>query len=107
MGSDRNLYKTNTLLARNVRVAYPPDSGRIVLRTELDWDKNIEPVSESADGISTFQVQAHHPFLYFKPCLMQNGQLHWAKGDNRLLIMTEDDRIISYPYFFGSDEGRF
>jgi predicted alpha/beta superfamily hydrolase len=107
MGSDRNLYKTNTLLTRKVRVAYPPGSGQIVLRTELDWDKNVEPVSESEDGISTFRVQAHHPFLYFKPCLLQDGQLHWAKGDNRLLIMTQDDRIISYPYFFGSDYGRF
>jgi predicted alpha/beta superfamily hydrolase len=107
MSSDRNLYKTNTLLTRNLRVAYPPGSGQIVLRTELDWDRNIEPLSESADGISKFQVQACHPFLYFKPCLLQNGQLHWAKGDNRLLIMTEDDRIISYPYFFDSDYGRF
>jgi len=103
MGSDRNLYKTNTLLTRTLRVAYPPGSGQVVLRTELDWDKNIVPVSQEANGISTFQVQAHNPFLYFKPCLLQDGQLHWAKGDNRLLIMTQDDRSVSYPYFFGSE----
>jgi predicted alpha/beta superfamily hydrolase len=39
--------------------------------------------------------------------LLQDGQLHWTKGDNRLLIMTEDDRLVFYPYFFGSDYGRF
>jgi predicted alpha/beta superfamily hydrolase len=90
-----------------LRVAYPPGSGQVVLRTELDWDKDIEPISITADGISKFQVEAYHPFLYFKPCLLQNGQLHWAKGDNQLLIMSEDDRRISYPHFFGSYYGSF
>jgi predicted alpha/beta superfamily hydrolase len=78
-----------------------------VLRTELDWNKDIEPTAITAGGVSTFEVQAYHPFLYFKPCLLQNGQLHWAKGDNQLLIMTEDERRISHPHFFGSDYGRF
>jgi predicted alpha/beta superfamily hydrolase len=107
MRSERKLYKTGTVLSRTLRIAYPPNSGRIVLRTELDWNKDIEPTAVTADGISTFDVEAYHPFLYFKPCLLENGQLHWAKGDNRLLIMTEDDRRVFYPHFHGSDYGKF
>ena len=107
MPTQRRLYRTEALLKRALRVAYPPTSGRIVLRTELDWDKNIEASDITEGGISIFQVEAHHPFLYFKPCLIQDGQLHWAKGDNQLLIMTEDDRRIAYPFFFGSEQGKF
>ncbi|MGZ5552259.1 MAG: alpha/beta hydrolase [Chthoniobacterales bacterium] len=107
MSSTRKLYKTGTLLKRTLRIAYPVESGGVVLRTELDWDKNVEPVSVGSDSIWTFEVEAYHPFLYFKPCLLDNGQLHWAQGDNQLLIMTEDDRRISYPYFSGSEYGRF
>jgi predicted alpha/beta superfamily hydrolase len=107
MPSQRTLYTTETKLARTLRIAYPPGSGRMILRTELDWDKDVEPISVSAGGVSTFRVEAHHPYLYFKPCLIQEGQLHWAKGDNRLLIMTEDDRRLSHPHFFGTDHGNF
>jgi predicted alpha/beta superfamily hydrolase len=107
VGHDLNLYQTGTLLARTLQVAYPPGSGDVILRTALDWNKDIEPVSVSTAGISTFHVQTRHPFLYFKPCLIQNGQLHWAKGDKQLLIMTEgDDGRMSYPFFFDSETGR-
>src|SRR5689334_10950782 len=97
------LYRTGTRLRRALRIAYPPNAGQIVLRTELDWDKSIDPISVSADGISTFQVEAQRPFLYFKPCLVQGGKFYWAKGGNQLLIMTEDDWRIFYPYFYGSE----
>jgi predicted alpha/beta superfamily hydrolase len=64
-------------------------------------------LSASDDGISTFEIKANHPFLYFKPCLLRKGQRHWARGDNQLLIMTEDDRRAHYPFFFGSEQGTF
>ena len=50
------MYRTDKLLSRKLRVAYPPDDGSLVLRTELKWDENIEPVSVTSDGISTFEV---------------------------------------------------
>jgi hypothetical protein len=93
-------------LRRTLRVAYPPGRGEIVLRTELDWDRNIEPIAVTNDGISSFAIETHHPFLYFKPCLIEGGHFHWAKGDNQLLIMSEDDRRISYPHFFASELGQ-
>ena len=104
--SERDLYQTGPL-RRTLRVAYPPGTGRIILRTELDWDKDVEPSAVATDGISSFEVEASRPFLYFKPCLVQHGVRHWAKGDNQLLIMAEDDRRIYYPYFFDSETGSF
>ena len=75
------LYKTRTTLARTLRVSYPAGNGTIVLRTEQDWDRDIEPVSVSDDGnTSTFQLEADQPYLYFKPCLVQDGQVRWAVG---------------------------
>ena len=102
------LYKTSTTLKRTLRVSYPAGNGRIVLRTEQDWDRDIEALEVSEDGnTSTFQLRADQPFLYFKPCLLQDGQIHWAVGSNNLLLMAEEDRRISYPYFSSSDKGRF
>lgn len=102
------LYKTETTLKRNLRVAYPAGNGRLVLRTELDWDKDIQPVSVSDDGnVSTFAVEADQPFLYFKPCLIQDDDIHWSVGPNKLLLMEETEKRISYPCFFSANKGTF
>jgi hypothetical protein len=31
-----------TLLGHTLRIAYPPGLGQVVLRTDLDWNKEIE-----------------------------------------------------------------
>ena len=102
------LYKTGKPLKRTLRVAYPPGQGHLVLRTELDWNLDRKPVSVSPDGvISTFELEARQPFLYFKPVLVQGAERHWAVGDNNLLLMGEDDTRVSYPFFFGAPVGSF
>jgi len=102
------LYRTERALSRTLRVAYPPGRGQIVLRTEKDWERSLEPLAVSADGsVSTFEVEADQPFLYFKPCLVESGTVHWAVGPNKLLLMTERDLRVSYPYFFSPAVGRF
>jgi predicted alpha/beta superfamily hydrolase len=103
------LYKTSTLQKRTLRVAYPAGKGKILLRAETDWDKDIEPISISEDGtITTFEVEVDQPFLYFKPCLVDDhGEHHWSIGANKLLLMEEKDQRILYPFFFGSEKGRF
>ena len=102
------LYKTETVLKRRLRVAYPPGSGHMVLRTDQDWDKDIAPIEISEDGSTwTFEVAADQPYLYFKPCLVGRGETHWAVGPNKLLLMEESDKRISYPHFFSSDKGTF
>jgi predicted alpha/beta superfamily hydrolase len=106
--TSKRLYKTERTLRRTLRVAYPAGNGHLILRTENDWDKDIEPVSISTDGnISTFSVEADQPFLYFKPCLVQNDGVHWAIGPNKLVVMAESDKRVSYPSFFSSDKGTF
>lgn len=103
------LYKTTTTLKRLLRVTYPAGKGSIIMRTEADWDKDIEPVSVSKDGNTyTFEIEADQPFLYFKPILKTaDGTNHWSVGSNKLLLMEEDDNRVSYPFFFGSEKGRF
>lgn len=104
----QQLYKTSKTLKRQLRIAYPADRGRIVLRTENDWDHNLEPDSVSNDGTTwTFSLEADQPFLYFKPVLVQGSVMNWASGPNKLVLMEEDDARIMYPYFFESNEGRF
>jgi predicted alpha/beta superfamily hydrolase len=102
------LYKTQQTLKRTLRVAYPSGRGRMMLRTEQDWEKSIEPVKVSENGdVSTFELTADQPFLYFKPCLVETGTTHWALGPNKLVIMTEKDMRLVYPYFFSPETGRF
>ncbi len=102
------LYKTQNVLERTLRVSYPAGSGRIILRTEQDWEKDVEAFKISEDGnTSTFKLKADQPFLYFKPCLIKDEKLYWSKGSNNLLLMGEKDQRISYPFFLSPENGRF
>jgi enterochelin esterase-like enzyme len=93
---------------RNLRVCYPADTGSLVVRTELDWNRNIHPAHLSNDGCTaTFEIEARQPFLHFKPCLITNGSLRWAVGTNNLLVMAGPDVKPVYPYFFSDAHGRF
>jgi len=103
------LYKTTGMLTRKLRITYPAGKGRMILRTELDWEKDLEAISISENGNTyTFEMAVDQPFLYYKPCLIEDdGTLHWAVGANKLLLMEELDQRVLYPYFFGSEKGRF
>jgi predicted alpha/beta superfamily hydrolase len=103
------MYRTETLLRRQLRVRYPAGHGRIVLRTELDWDRDLEPVAVADDGeTSTFALEARKPFLYFKPCLRKDdGSALWSVGPNMLVLMTTEGARDVYPYFEGSAAGSF
>ena len=95
-------------LKRKVRVCYPAGTGTLVLRTDLDWEHDIDPVAVSSDGnMATFEIKAQRPFVYFKPCLIESGRMHWAVGTNNLLIMASEDNRVVYPYFFSDPRGRF
>lgn len=102
------LYSTGTVLKRRLRVAYPAGNHKIVLRTQIDWDKNLEAVSVSKDKSTwTFVVEADQPFVYFKPCLIKDDQFYWSIGPNKLLLMAEEDKRICYPSFFSTFKGKF
>jgi hypothetical protein len=105
--SDGTKRATAHSLKRTLRVCYPAGKGELVLRTELDWQRDIQPIAASEDGnITTFEIEARQPFVYFKPCLIQDDEFHWATGTNDLLVMGEDDACV-YPYFFSDGRGNF
>jgi predicted alpha/beta superfamily hydrolase len=81
----------------------------MVLRTELDWDRDLLPVEVSDDGeTSTFALEARKPFLYFKPCLrIGGGGVRWSVGPNLLVLMTTEGVRDVFPYFEGSHHGSF
>ena len=100
--------RSKSKFKRTLRVCYPVGSGSFVVRTDSNWDRNMDPVDVSSDGNTTiFEIEAHKPFVYFKPCLIKNGRLHWAVGPNNLLIMAGAHARTIYPYFFGPPLGHF
>jgi predicted alpha/beta superfamily hydrolase len=103
------MYRTETLLRRQIRVRYPAGRGRVVLRTELDWERDTEPVAVSVDGeTSTFALEARKPFVYFK-CVLKTGDSDglWSVGANLLLTMTTDDVADVFPHFDPPETGSF
>ena len=103
------MYQTETLLRRRLDVRYPPGRGRIVLRTDLDWEKDVEPAEVTEDGAThRFQLEARRPFLYFKPCLKTpDGEQRWAVGRDMLVLMTASGAAEVYPHFDAPESGSF
>jgi predicted alpha/beta superfamily hydrolase len=90
-----------------IQVFYPPTEGRIVLRTELDWERDIEASYVSEDRtISEFVVKAPHHYFYYKPCLVGRERL-WSRGANYLATTGTDDIRRIYPLFFAHQHGVF
>jgi predicted alpha/beta superfamily hydrolase len=103
------MYETSMPLRRQIRVRYPAGEGRIVLRTGLDWDRDLPPILvEDGSETWTFALEARKPFVYFKPCLVAgDGSVRWSAGPDMLLLMTSDSIPDVYPYFEGEAAGSF
>lgn len=106
--ADGDLYRTQRVLRRQLRVRYPLTEGKIVLRTDLDWDVDLEAASVTDDGTTfTFELEAKRPFLYFKPCWIVGAEARWAMGENSLVLMTAHGTRDVYPYFSSPEKGSF
>jgi predicted alpha/beta superfamily hydrolase len=101
------MYETRSLLSRTLNVHHPAaESARIVVRTELDWETDVEAATVSEDRrVFTFQLQATRPFLYVKVCLVQGDEVRWATGANLLVLLTATGARDVYPTFGGSESG--
>jgi enterochelin esterase-like enzyme len=90
-----------------IRIFYPRTNGRIVLRTELDWDREVEAVRVEDDGTRwEFSVPEGRPYFYFKPCLRRDGEApHWSVGSNYLAIAAASEDRDVYPHFFDGKSG--
>ena len=103
------MYRTELPLGRALEVHYPPGNGRIVVRTELDPERDLEPVAVSEDGATTlFTLEAQQPYLYFKVGLKaDDADQRWAVGPDPLALLTGEGPIHVYPYFDGPASGAF
>jgi predicted alpha/beta superfamily hydrolase len=83
-----------------IRVIYPAHGKRIGLRTDDDWGLNIEPGSTEQNGcVSKFWIETERPYFYFKPILLGEDSVRWARGENYLAIATSGAPVEIYPYF--------
>src|SRR6266702_4226468 len=74
---------------QTIRVVYPIGDAKMVLRTEQNWDANIEPVGQN-DCVSKFAIETERPYFYFKPVLLR---------DNFLAVATSGAPLDIHPYF--------
>ena len=78
---------------------YPTDGGQIALRTEENWDSNVDAHFMGQDGcVSEFQIETERPYFYFKPVLLRNGTTLWSRKDF-LSVATSGAPLEIYPYF--------
>ena len=70
-----------------IRVVYPTDDGRMVLRTEENWDADIEAVGQNG-CVSEFLIETERPYFYFKPVLFRRDTAQWSRGENFLAVAT-------------------
>src|SRR6266498_3211251 len=83
-----------------IRVAYPTGNGRIVLRTEQDWEKDVEARSVTQEGcVAEFLIETKRPYFYFKPILLRNETAQWSRGENFLAVATAGAILDVHPYF--------
>jgi len=86
---------------RTIEVHYPLERGRLALRAEPDWERDIAPArSDRARGRYEFHLPAEGPFLYFKPVVHDEAGVHWALGENNLALAGAAMRTVVYPHFF-------
>ena len=84
-----------------IRVRYPLESGRLVLRSEADWERDLEPAGEDrAGGSFDFRLPLAGEFAYYKPLLLDDGGRHWAQGENLLALPDGRRRVEVFPHFF-------
>ena len=48
--SNRMTQPAKCSFKRKLRVCYPPGTGTLVIRTELDWERDVHPTALSSDG---------------------------------------------------------
>jgi len=85
---------------QTIRVVYPGEEGRIVLRTDHDWERDLEARTISQEDCCwEFTVETAKPFFYFKPLLIRNGSVDWSRGENYLAVATSGAPLEIHPYF--------
>lgn len=87
-------------------VRYPADNRRMLLRTELDWDRDVAPARDDGDTTEfRIPLPRGHGGLYYKPIRRDDaGEITWSTGANYLLSATAEGPTVIYP-MFGAPRG--
>lgn len=89
-----------------VRVIYPLQDGRVVLRMDDDWNRNLEAASVNNErNVFEFRVSTSKPYFYFKPCIEDRYGWHWSLGNNYLAVVNSGETKDVYPHFFSAQAG--
>ena len=81
-----------------IRIIYPQDGARIAIRTDNDWDTDVNAVGRNA-CISEFLIETERPYFYFKPVLISDDSVRWSRGENFLAVTTSNTPLKIHPYF--------
>lgn len=88
-----------------IQIHYPLTHGQMVLRTNLDWDLDVQPTHCSEDGQRTeFRISTDQPYIYFKPVWRGDDGLRWSAGDNYLVVSEVREPVPIYPHFDESEK---
>lgn len=82
-----------------ITVHYPAAGRPLVLRTDQDWHRDLEPV-EVTGTRHVFELPFTGPFHYLKPVLIEGGELRWSQGENYLVLTSNGPTRDLYPFFF-------
>ncbi|PYI64484.1 MAG: hypothetical protein DMF07_06590 [Verrucomicrobia bacterium] len=81
-----------------IRIIYPQDGARIAIRTDNDWDTDVNAVGRNA-CISEFLIETERPYFYFKPVLISDDSVRWSRRENFLAVTTSNTPLKIHPYF--------
>jgi predicted alpha/beta superfamily hydrolase len=89
-----------------VRIHYPLESGALLLRSDRDWELDIEPTRIAADGTRfEFDLELTGPSLYFKAILRgATDEVRWCQGEDCLALRDGGEQLDLYPHFQGDAE---
>ena len=96
---------TTRKFRRVVRVFYPSPDVSMVLRTDADWNRNVEPEATENGTVFRFTLASERPFVYFKPCIIDGDHVHWSPGMNSLAVLSEPGPRDIYPFFHSRQIG--
>ncbi len=83
-----------------VSVYYPPEAGRLLLRSDADWERDLAPKRVDARrGRFEFELDDGAPYRYFKPVLAGADGTKWARGENSLALRERRGTLEVYPHF--------
>ncbi|MSP26691.1 MAG: alpha/beta hydrolase [Myxococcales bacterium] len=87
----------------NITIRYPFGADHVLLRTSMDWDRDVAPVERGPEH-AVFEVEFAESFLMFKPCLVRAGRLSWSRGSN-YVVSRHDPDPEAWPFFFAEPCG--